>query len=307
MSSNWGPNGDPNVGTSVRGVVWMYTFVPSWLTAKFVMSNDPGMKLTVEVGYWYVPGPLSSPDGSDTSSTVVPGSFTLITASWLYAVLRWSVAVTVIVVLPKPVGNVSVQSPVFGSAVAAAIAAAPPLAPTPSATTCARGVVVPVTVTVEGSMLSSFVGEVTVSGSVPGIPWATYRSVTMSGVSRLRPALRSSARRAYDACAHVSGLAEPAGWPFTKPIDAVEGSVPNGEGATIASSHTCSGSSPCAELIFRIAVRSVVPPLESPLTMSYSPRSAGSAGDGWPGPVSVGGHGAPIVVQLEPLGWKQSP
>ena len=51
----------------------------------------------------------------------------------------------------------------------------------------------------------------------------------MSGVSRFRPALRSSASRAYDACAQVSGLAEPAGWPSTKPIEAVAGSVPNGD------------------------------------------------------------------------------
>ena len=80
---------------------------------------------------------------------------------------------TVIVVLPNPVGSVSVQSPVVGSAFTCAIAAVPPLAPTPSATTCAPGVVVPVTVTVEESMLSSLVGEVTVSGSDPGGPCVT--------------------------------------------------------------------------------------------------------------------------------------
>ncbi len=35
------------------------------------MSNEPGAK-SAAVGYWYVPGPLSSPVGSVTSRTVVP-------------------------------------------------------------------------------------------------------------------------------------------------------------------------------------------------------------------------------------------
>ena len=59
------------------------------------------------------------------------------------------------------------------------------------------------------------------------------------------------------ACAQVSGLAEPAGWPCSKPIEAVVGSVPNGDAASAGSSHTCSGSRPWPEVILRIAVSSV--------------------------------------------------
>ena len=55
----------------------------------------------------------------------------------------------------------------------------------------------------------------------------------MSGVSRLRPALRPSASRAYCACAQVSGLAEPAGWPVANPIEAIVGSRPERRGRQI--------------------------------------------------------------------------
>lgn len=40
-------------------------------------------------------------------------------------------------------------------------------------------------------------GELTVSGSVPGIPWVTYLETVTDGVSRSRPADRSSACRAH--------------------------------------------------------------------------------------------------------------
>ncbi len=49
------------------------------------------------------------------------------------------------------------------------------------------------------------------------------------------------------ACAQVSGEAEPAGWPSTKPIDAVVGSLPYGDAGRSGSSHTCSGTSPSPE------------------------------------------------------------
>ncbi len=85
---------------------------------------------------------------------------------------------------------------------------------------------VPLTVTVELLTLAPSDGELTLSGSDPGIPRATYRALTMRGVSRSCPVLRARARRAYWAWAQVSGLAESAGWPGRKPIDAVAGSVP---------------------------------------------------------------------------------
>jgi hypothetical protein len=37
------------------------------------MSNAPAWKLS-DVGYWYVPGPLSSPSGSETSRMSWPGT-----------------------------------------------------------------------------------------------------------------------------------------------------------------------------------------------------------------------------------------
>jgi hypothetical protein len=43
----------------------------------------------------------------------------------------------------------------------------------------------------------------------------------MSGVSTLCPAPRSTVSRATVACAQVRGLAEPAGLPLVKPIDAI--------------------------------------------------------------------------------------
>ena len=87
------------------------------------------------------------------------------------------------------------------------------------------------------------------------------------------------------------------------------GSVPKGEAGTVGwSSQTCSGSSPWPEVILRIAVSSdAAVAAVAVLAMSYSPRSPDSTGHRWPVPVSVGGHGAPVTVQLEPLGWKQSP
>ena len=92
-----------------------------------------------------------------------------------------------------------------------------------------------------------------------------------------------------------------------KPIEAMDGSVPNGDAARFGSSHTCSGSRPCPEVMFCIAVSSVRaddPCLEA---MSYSPRSPLSTGHRWPEPVSVGGHGAPLTGQLVGSGVQQSP
>ena len=126
-------------------------------------------------------------------------------------------------------------------------------------------------------------GEEIVSGSAPGIPCSTYRSRTTSGVSRLRPVLTASASRAYCDWAHVSGLAEPAGWPGAKPIEAVAGSDPNGEAASAGSSHACSGSRYPPEVIRAIALSSPAAAEPSPAAMSYSPRSPASTGHRWSG------------------------
>lgn len=86
--------------------------------------------------------------------------------------LRCSVVVAVIVVLPNPIGTVSDQLP-YESALVDANAAVPPVPPTASATTRAPGDVVPLTGTVALSTLAPLDGDVTASGSVPGGPWVT--------------------------------------------------------------------------------------------------------------------------------------
>ena len=75
-----------------------------------------------------------------------------------------------------------------------------------------------------------------------------------------RRASRGCARRRGRAPAAPTGLrprqraGRAAGWPLVKPIDAVVGSVPNGDAARSGSSHACSGSRPCPEVMFAIAV-----------------------------------------------------
>jgi hypothetical protein len=88
-----------------------------------------------------------------------------------------------------------------------------------------------------------------------------------------------------------------------KPIDAVAGFVPYGEAGTAGSSHTCSGSRPWPEVMFRIAVSRLVAAPACPAARSYSPRSPSSTGHRWPDPVPVGAHGAPVGEQLVGPGW----
>src|SRR5690349_19576682 len=158
-----------------------------------------------------------------------------------------------------------------------------------SATTVAPAVVVPLTV----AFPLANAGGATVSGSDPGMPRFTYRRVTIPGVSRSRPVLMASASRAYSDCAQVRGLAEPAGLPGSKPIEAVVGSDPNGDASTCGSSQACSGSSPWPLVMLPIAVRNVVASARLPAATSYSPRSPPRTGQRWPEPVSVVGHGWP--------------
>ncbi|MGZ4297723.1 MAG: hypothetical protein ACXVE4_10790 [Solirubrobacteraceae bacterium] len=83
------------------------------------------------------------------------------------------VAVTVIVGEPIPVGvSVSDQWP-EPSATADPVAAAPPAGVSASASTSAWGAVVPVTVIDGVVIVVPGAGEVIVTGSTPGIPWAT--------------------------------------------------------------------------------------------------------------------------------------
>ena len=94
---------------------------------------------------------------------------------------------------------------------------------------------------------------------------------------------------------HVSAEAEPAGLPLTKPIDAIVGSVPNGERARSGRSHACSGIRPTPEPIACIArSRSSAAP-GSPVSISYCPRSPASTGQRCPLPLPVGAHGRPSV------------
>ena len=87
-----------------------------------------------------------------------------------------------------------------------------------------------------------------------------------------------AASRTYDAADHVSGAAEPAGPPFSKPIDARVGSVPKGEAGRSGSSQFCSGMSPTPEPKSLMSSSSDAAPLELPVARVCSPRSAESAG-----------------------------
>ena len=113
--------------------------------------------------------------------------------------------------------------------------------------------------------------------------------------------------RATVAWAQVSGLAEPTGLPLVKPIEAVVGSVPKGEGARLGFSHTCSGSRPWPEVMLRIAPSSDAAEDALPAVRSYSARSPLRTGHRWPEPWLDGGHGAPVGEQLVCRASKQSP
>ena len=94
----------------------------------------------------------------------------------------------------------------------------------------------------------------------------------------------SARSRTYEPADHVSGAAEPAAWPLTKPIEATVGSVPNGEAARFGSSHACSGIRPTPEAKPVKLGTSDAALGDAPEAMSYSPRSTESAGQRWPVP-----------------------
>src|SRR6266516_2323082 len=201
------------------------------------MSNEPATK-SGEVGYWKVPGPLSSPAGSVASIT-----------------------------------------------------------------TCAPGVVVPITVTEEDSMTAPAAGAVIEMGTLAGGAWFTYRSAVIDGCSSARPAPRSRISRNSWACAHDNGEAEPAAFPSVNPIDAVVGSDPYGEAGRSGFSQSCSGTRPTPDEKRIIAVSSPAAPLRFPEPMSDSARSPESTGHRCPVPWLVVGHGSPWPGQVVWLGW----
>jgi hypothetical protein len=155
------------------------------------------------------------------------------------------VAAAVSTVVPKLTGTRAENVPSVPARAEATAVSLPTSVPAEAMSTRAPGAVVPVTSTVAPETDAPSAGAVIVSGIVPGA-WV-YRSRTAFGCSRGRPAPRSRASRTTCACAQVSGEAEPAAWPFTKPIEAFAGSVPYGLAGTSGFSHACSGTSPAGE------------------------------------------------------------
>ena len=87
------------------------------------------------------------------------------------------------------------------------------------------------------------------------------------------------------------------------PIEAVAGSLPNGEAARSGSSQACSGTSPTPEEKLTIAWSRACAPPADPAARSDSARSPDRFGHRCPVPVPVGGHGAPGTVHEDWLGW----
>src|SRR5215218_5703888 len=111
MSSSWAPSGEPKVGARLRTLARSSVVSPSTLTWKRCRSKAPGWKFD-DVGYAYVPGPLSSPSGSVTSSTTVPGIASEMTVRRSYPVAPDAVVTaTVTAELPKGAGTVAVKAP----------------------------------------------------------------------------------------------------------------------------------------------------------------------------------------------------
>ena len=122
-------------------------------------------------------------------------------------------------------------------------------------------------------------------------------------MSTLCPVPREAISRSSWAWAQVSGDADPAAWPLVKPMEAVAGSLPYGEAARSGSSQACSGTRPTPEEKLIIAWSRACAPLADPAARSDSARSPDRFGHRCPVPMSVGGHGAPVVVHEVWLGW----
>src|SRR5665647_461313 len=147
----------------------------------------------------------------------------------------------------------------------------------------APGVAVPVTVTVPVAADWS-AGALTVR-VVPCCWWVTYRATVWVGVSTLRRAVRSATSRTNEPAPQVSGAAEPAGFPLTNPIEATVGSVPKGEGATVAASQSCSGTRPTPDDPAIIAFNSAPAAGACPVDRyCWAPSNKGT-GHIWPVPL----------------------
>ncbi len=101
----------------------------------------------------------------------------------------------------------------------------------------------------------------------------------------------TSISRTNCAADQVSAAAEPAGSPLTNPIDAIVGSVPNGERGMSATSHVCSGIRPTPEPIAAIALARSRAAAVLPWPSSHCPRSPASTGQTCPLPLFDGAHG----------------
>src|ERR1035437_7230980 len=98
-----------------------------------------------------------------------------------------------------------------------------------------------------------------------------------------------------DAADQLSGPADPAGPPLTKPIEAVSGGVPNGEGARLGLSQSCSGMRPTPPANRSIPSSRDAAPAASPVCSDCSARSDESAGQRCPVPTRDGAHGGPSL------------
>ena len=105
----------------------------------------------------------------------------------------------------------------------------------------------------------------------------------------------SAKSRTKDAADQLSGPAEPAGSPLTKPIEAVSGGVPNGEGARFGLSQSCSGMRPTPPANWSMPSSRDAAPVASPVCSDCSPRSEDSAGQRCPVPTPDGAHGRPSL------------
>ena len=106
----------------------------------------------------------------------------------------------------------------------------------------------------------------------------------------------SANSRTNDAADQLSGLAEPAGSPSTKPIEAVSGGVPNGEAARFADLPVLLGNEADAagELVHAVEQGRRAGRVAG-LQRSAPPRSADSAGQRCPVPTPDGAHGRPSL------------
>src|SRR5581483_7057937 len=142
------------------------------MTWKRVRSNAPSWK-SPDVGYWNVPGPWSSPDGSVTSRPDVPGSDSDVTDTRAYPVAEPFDTPTVITLAPNPSGTVAENEPSPAAVVVVRVVAPPVSVGVEAIVTVAPAAVVPVTCVVASLVSRPFAGVVIVTVSAAGGAWST--------------------------------------------------------------------------------------------------------------------------------------